>query len=347
MRSRAAFVLGLVALLSGVPTTAAVGQADPDRPPTVETDIEYASPGGTPLLLDVYSPKSEGPHPAAIVIHGGRWLFGDKQDSAGVAGALAGSGFVAFAINYRFASQAPFPAQLTDVQSAVQWVRDHASEYGVDPTRVVTLGSSAGGHLAALAATSGEGPTDQGVRVSAAVSWSGPMDLQALADARGGLEAAASQLVGCEDARTCQEPLAQASPITHLDPTDPPIFVANATQEPIPFDQAEAMAQAGDDSGVNVEVLTIDGSQHGFSYTRTAIGPTLEFLATELGAGVDTSPSPAGTVRPPREDRGEARGATPDPSRAWLLWLLLAVLAVGAATLAAVGRRWNERRRWG
>ena len=59
------------------------------------------------------------------------------------------------AVDYRLSGEARFPAPLEDVRAAVDWVRDHAADYGLDPGRVFLWGDSAGGHLALLAALTG------------------------------------------------------------------------------------------------------------------------------------------------------------------------------------------------
>lgn len=114
--------------------------------------------------LDVW-PVPEGAgargrrHPAVVLVHGGGW----DQDSRGgslLPGWLAGRGYVVFDIDYRLATPtSPSWQQATgDVKCAVGWVNDHAARFGVDPERIGLLGSSAGGHLALLAAYSTSEP---------------------------------------------------------------------------------------------------------------------------------------------------------------------------------------------
>ena len=117
-----------------------------------------------------------------MVIHGGGWLEGDKSSFAtrehGVPGNIvdfAALGFVAVTINYRLSAEAPFPAALEDCKCAVRWLRAHAREYHLDPDHIGAFGNSAGGHLAMLAAYSGDaGP------IRAVVNFYGPGDLTAL-----------------------------------------------------------------------------------------------------------------------------------------------------------------------
>jgi len=78
-----------------------------------------------------------------------------------------------FAIDYRHAPRWSWPAQMTDVHAGLDWVRAHGADYGADVSRLVTMGRSAGAHLALLAAYDPAGPPVRGV-----VSYYGPVDLE-------------------------------------------------------------------------------------------------------------------------------------------------------------------------
>ncbi|MBI2823315.1 MAG: alpha/beta hydrolase [Planctomycetia bacterium] len=161
---------------------------------TVHLNLRYREGGSKQCVLDLAVPKqrAEKPRPAILVIHGGGWLEGDKSsfasDQHGTPANIvefARLGFVAATINYRLSGEAPFPAALDDCRCAVRWLRAHAREYHVDPSRIGAYGNSAGGHLALLLALT-DRPTDAGdgeplakesSRVQAAASDSGPLDL--------------------------------------------------------------------------------------------------------------------------------------------------------------------------
>jgi acetyl esterase/lipase len=123
-------------------------------PVSVEHDIPYATVGKHPLLLDIYQPSDHSSElrPAVIVIHGGTWMTGDKENLRAMATFLARTNFVAFAVDYRLAHDREnhWPAQLDDVQRAVRWIRANAAKYGIDPERIGAFGHSAGAQLAAL-----------------------------------------------------------------------------------------------------------------------------------------------------------------------------------------------------
>ncbi len=142
-------------------------------------DLTYAQPQGIPLKLDVYEPMTKpvrgDSFPAIIVIHGGGWQNGDKQEYFETNNRyLANLGFVVFDIQYRLSTSTKWPAQLEDTQAAIQWVRDCASEYHVNPKQIALLGRSAGGHMALMAAMKADAAT----QVQAVIAFYSPLDMK-------------------------------------------------------------------------------------------------------------------------------------------------------------------------
>lgn len=246
---------------------------------TVQTGVEYARPGGTPLLLDAYFGVDGNRHPAVILLHGGGWISGSRSDPTnrlgGVVGrAWAGAGFVAFSVDYRLGPRFPYPAAVQDVQTAVRWVRQHADEYGVDPSKLVTFGHSAGGHLAVMAGVLGENALDSGSRVRVAVSWSGPMDLAESARTSSLLADAIGQVLDC-DIEHCEAKMAEASPINHVDATDPAVLMVNSEREFVPIGPAVRLADALVARGVASTVIAVPGAAHA-GYGGVRVGPNQE-----------------------------------------------------------------------
>ena len=100
-------------------------------------------------LLDLYRPKdAEGKLPVLLNIHGGAWVYGDKKVYAPYCMYLATQGFAVVNASYRLAPKHTFPASLEDVGAMVEWVVDHAEEYGLDLSNLFFVGDSAGAHLA-------------------------------------------------------------------------------------------------------------------------------------------------------------------------------------------------------
>ena len=128
------------------------------------------------LAGDLYMPKGAGPFPALVAVHGGGWQAGARSAFQYWGKYLAERGYVLFSVSYRLAKKGhkTFPQAVQDVLAAVQFVRGSAGEFKVDPERIGLFGASAGGHLASLAALSGDAflggyPQDKHAGVSAKV----------------------------------------------------------------------------------------------------------------------------------------------------------------------------------
>ena len=120
-------------------------------PPTNVEAVENVSYGSCDKwhLLDLYRPKdAEGKLPVLLKIHGGAWVYGDKKVYAPYCMYLATQGFAVVNASYRLAPKHTFPAPLEDVGAMVEWVVDHAEEYGLDVSNLFFVGDSAGAHLA-------------------------------------------------------------------------------------------------------------------------------------------------------------------------------------------------------
>ena len=112
-------------------------------------DVEYGTVGSVRLLLDVYSrdvsAEVDAARAAIILIHGGGWFRGDKSKETSLASKLVDAGYLVFAVNYREAPDATFPASRDDVLAAAKWAE--ASDWAFDRSRVAFFGGSAGSQL--------------------------------------------------------------------------------------------------------------------------------------------------------------------------------------------------------
>ena len=180
---------------------------------------------------------------------------------------LAEQGVAAFAIEYRPSTTAPFPAALEDAQAALRFVRAHAARYHIDPQRLGAVGGSSGGHLAALLATWGEGSTTTGNRVPVAISWSGPMNLVPLLHSSDGeLVSVVETFLGCSSSvASCDAKARLASPISHVDPSDGAVYLANSEDEIIPAAQARQMAATLARFDVPHELTIFNAGGHGLN----------------------------------------------------------------------------------
>jgi acetyl esterase/lipase len=107
------------------------------RTPTQE-GIVYGVADGQQLTMDYYAPKGPGPHPIAIIIHGGGYQRGNSKSGseAYCADFLAPAGYAVFSINYRLAPKYPYPYMVYDVQRAVRFLRHNASRWDGQANRI-------------------------------------------------------------------------------------------------------------------------------------------------------------------------------------------------------------------
>ncbi len=136
------------------------------------TNINFATPAGVPLNMEVYQPSKVGKYPAIVFIYGGAWQNGNSSVNPEFNRYMAARGYTVFAIDYRHAPQYKFPAQLDDVRFALNFIRDRATEYEADTDKMVLFGRSAGAHLAMLAAYEPDAPP-----IRAVVNYYGPVNL--------------------------------------------------------------------------------------------------------------------------------------------------------------------------
>lgn len=317
----AAALLGVLLLGGCAPTGAevsseidgAVRSSNPElaTDPTVPTtvDIPYTSADGQSQFLDACTPPdfdalTEPARPAIVVVHGGSWTRGSKNDIAwrAVCQWLAKSGYPTFAVDYRLAPANPYPAAIDDLASAVTWLREptQLARFGIDPARIGAFGGSAGGNLAALLGTRGTGALDRGTRVAAVVELSAPVDLSGVAVTQ---DFAPVQLayLGCRAGSDCPA-AAAASADTWVDASDPPFFVAHSTEEMIPLEQARLFVRALRDAGVDTTFVTVSGRLHSIAMLDAGLKQRiLDFYARTLAPRV----LPA---EPANADAGVARG---------------------------------------
>lgn len=209
------------------------------------------------LLMDVASPERahEVPLPAVVYVHGGRWRTGSREDGLRYTELFARGGYVAATIDYRLAEVAKAPAAVDDVKAALRYLRENAKALGVDPQRMGLWGHAAGGHLSALAGTSG-------AAVRCAASVSAPTDLAAGVFGPEG-DAIIAYWLGAGSVAAAPDAARALSPITHVDPADPPFLVVHGTaDERVPFSQADRFAAALREAGVECELFPVEGAGH-------------------------------------------------------------------------------------
>lgn len=237
-------------------------------------DLEYAHPERQPLKLDLYLPeKSAEKLPIIIWVHGGSWKSGSK-DFCPIA-FMAQKGLAIVSIDYRLSTVAAYPAQLHDCKGAVRWLRAHAVEYQLDPDRIGIFGASAGGHLAALLATTGDlkemegnvgGNLGYSSRVQAVCAFYPPTNLDKLVtnpEWRRSPNSDVGRLLGGPLEENLDK-VATANPINFITRKTAPIFLLHGDQDTlVPISQSEILYKALQKTGVESEFAVEKGKGHG------------------------------------------------------------------------------------
>ncbi len=115
-------------------------------------EVEYRNDGSNSWQATIYQPQGDGPFPALLDVHGGAWNRGDRSNDDVMNRALAASGIVVAALDFRLAPEHPYPAQVQDVNFATRWFKQNAAQFNADPSTIGGLGSSSGGHTLMLSA---------------------------------------------------------------------------------------------------------------------------------------------------------------------------------------------------
>jgi acetyl esterase/lipase len=246
-------------------------------PSTLTRDLVYAERELRTLKLDVYQPTIPPVvgerYPAVLALHGGGWRSGDK---GGYFEAhhrtLAGQGIVVFDAQYRFTSEAPWPAQLDDVRTAMRWIRVHAADYQIDPDKIVLLGRSAGGHLALQAAYRATGD-DADTAVSGVIGIYAPTNLRLMLHEH---DARVIALVGGTSDEV-PEAYADASPLDFAERPDlPPTLLIHGYRDDVvgPV-HAELLLNKLRYQRVPSALLRLPWSRHGFDGVTFGVGAPL------------------------------------------------------------------------
>jgi len=225
-------------------------------------------------LLDIYLPAdAKGEVPLVIFIHGGGWLSNDKYADMGymkkTVAEILGHGYALASIDYRFSTQAVFPAQIQDCNRAVSFLYDHADTYGLDIERFALMGFSAGGHLASLVGLSENNDvpgfymsgTSKSFKFQAVVDFYGPAEL-ILFPGADDEKSPEGLLIGA--APLDRPDLAQAaSPVTYVDQDDPPFLIIHGEKDALVSPKQSRLLSAWlSVAGVPNELIIVKDAPH-------------------------------------------------------------------------------------
>ncbi|GAB3675191.1 alpha/beta hydrolase fold domain-containing protein [Halopiger thermotolerans] len=295
-------------------------------------DVTYAEREAGELKLDLYvpEPETDDPTPLVVYVHGGGWVFETRKNAPDLERFAAEWDCAMASVSYRLAEvpadadlpfdvdpenptpRGVFPDPIVDVKAAIRWLRANADGYGFDGERVATWGSSAGGHLAALAgvvddvteiagdvypdeAVAKEVAPEESGAVQAVVDWYGIHDLLELP---GGEESLESLLLG-DPVSENQDKARRASPITYVTADAPPFLLMHGRRDQlVSVEQSRLLFDALRDVGVAATFYELHDLGHvwGADSERTAMSvleetqPAQRVTATaHLEAGDDSN----------------------------------------------------------
>ena len=221
-------------------------------------DIKFIPHSTGDLLLDVFRSDDKQIRPTILCLHGGFWAKGSKKFMHPLALDLVEKGYIAVCSNYRLTDVAPAPAQLHDVFSAIRFLRENASDFGINPQKVGVTGSSAGGYLAVMSAVFDSG--DKRTRPNVAVGMGAQTDLVS-PHIQNSTVLNWSTFMGGFYHEVPQNYLKQ-SPIAHLTIDDPPIAIICGEYDK-PSTRANAFRKKASQLGVPTGLTEIPGAPHG------------------------------------------------------------------------------------
>ena len=269
-------LFGLLLLFSAAALAAQTNRVYPYFPDgtVLHANVNYAGDTLGKHLLDLYlPPDATGPLPLVVWIHGGAWMVNDKYADMSymqqTVHDIVAEGYALASIDYRFSTQAVFPAQLQDCFAALAFLTEHAGDYGLDTSRMALIGFSAGGHLASLAGLAHNAGVDdfyptgatRNFRIRGVVDFYGPANL-ILFPGAGDPESPESHLLGA--APLDRPDLAKsASPVTYVDAADPPfLIIQGELDESVDPKQSRLLSAWLTVRGVENELIIVEGAPH-------------------------------------------------------------------------------------
>jgi acetyl esterase len=232
----------------------------------LQSDIEFGRAAGVSLKMDAWVPDGAGPFPTVVIVHGGGWRNGDKQQNfRPMFQPLTDAGFAWFTINYRMWPEHHYPAAVDDLVTAIRFVKAHAREYKVDLRRIAITGESAGGHMVAwVGARYGKE-----LGLAAVVPFYPATDMEALAFGEDQTENAVRAVKGflgiTELDAAAKKVLRDASPVTGVRKGAPPFLLVHGTADKtVPYPQSLKLQAKLKEAGVPCELFAVEGAPHGF-----------------------------------------------------------------------------------
>jgi acetyl esterase len=277
-------------------------------------DVEYLRHGDAPLLARLFKPKGAGPFPILIDLHGGAWCTGDRMNDTVLNEALAKTGILVAALDFRMPPAASYPGSLADINYAVRWLKANAGKWNARADRVGIIGISSGGHQGMLGAMRPSDPRYAAIPLAGGSKVDGKVNAVVMlwpvidplgryrtakaAVARGGTypEQFKRVLPSHDKFWGTEEAMAEGAPVNALEKGEkvelPPALLVQGTADHVhPHDQRDAFVAAYRKRGGSVDVALYDGEESGFimrdaknpANATAALDRVIGFLHEKLG----------------------------------------------------------------
>lgn len=235
-----------------------------------QSNLTYVVIDGHEDKLDIYRRRGPGgPDPTLIYIHGGGWSGGHKEDGIMYTLPWLEMGWDVVNVEYRLGADTGAPGPVEDCLCALRWIVDHATEYRIDPSRIVVMGDSSGGHLALMtgmapASAQLDGPCNPSgapaPKVAGIVNWYGITDVTDLLHGPNRRDYAVNWIRNASGDDLAR----QVSPVTWARSDLPPIITVHGDSDPtVPWSQALRLRDALNAVHARNELVTIKGGRHG------------------------------------------------------------------------------------
>lgn len=237
-----------------------------DFPENYKADINvvYTQVNDWKGYMDIFTnPNAENPTPIVINIHGGGWKSGKKESQTGLE-TFFSRGYAVVNVSYRLVDVAPAPAAIQDVRCALLYIYKNAEKLNIDPSKIVLLGGSAGGHLALMAGLLGGNnsfdnncPNNENIKVAAIINKYGVADLTPLAYTNSPRNWLGMNNIDADFVKS-------VSPINYISHNSPPIFIAHGDADPVvPYKQSVILYKKLKAFKVKTRLLTLKKGRHG------------------------------------------------------------------------------------
>ena len=248
-------------------------------------NVIYYKDKNRALHLDAFFNTNKKNNPGVIMIHGGGWRSGNKNQMRVLAQEITTKGYSCFAIEYRLSLEAKYPQAIYDVKNAIKFIKDNAKRFHVDPDKIAVLGCSSGGQMAALIGATNEDLAFEDAKYKSKSS----SKVQAIIDIDGILafkhpeseegEMAAFWLNGTYEENP--ENWKQASALSHVDKNTPPTLFINSSFDRFHAGRDDMIAILNQNKIYN-EVKTIKNSPHSFWFFQPWFAETVEYTTQFL-----------------------------------------------------------------